>query len=306
MSVQPILGAALVATAVPVAWWSVSRPRPAGGDPARRLRGDSPQRDLRDLELAPAGGVRLSRSFVGAVGRIADRLSPLGTGNRLDARLAAAGVAWPSERFFASRVLLLVVGGVVGLVTFAASPGTRTLLLAVGLTVGGWYLPIVALNQRAARRTEEIRRALPDTFDQVTIAVEAGISFEAAMARVAANGTGALAEELARTLQDVQLGVPRAEALAGLAKRSALPEVHALVGAIQQSERYGVPIASILRTQAAELRERRRQLAEEQAMKIPVKVVFPLVFCILPALFIVIIGPAALRFIENGGITGGG
>jgi tight adherence protein C len=135
--------------------------------------------------------------------------------------------------------------------------------------------------------------------------VEAGLAFEPAMARASRSRRGPLADELSRTLQDIQLGVPRAVALKNLVQRTDVPDLRTFVHAIAQAEKYGVPIARILRVKSSELRSKRRQAAEERAMKIPVKIVVPLIFCILPALFIVLMGPAVIR-IANTGFSGGG
>jgi tight adherence protein C len=296
---NPVLAAAMVSVSVPLAWWALSRPVRLGVDPARSLRNGGQPHDVRDLELARSAGDRVLTPVVDHLLGVARRLTPSGAADRVETRIAAAGLAWSLDRYYSLKLLLLAVGGVLGVVHLAASPGILSLLLAIGVAAAGWFGPDVVLHDRASHRRDTIRRELPDTIDQVTIAVEAGLGFEAALVRVAGNGTGELAAELTRALQDVQLGVPRTEALGRLATRTGLPEMHRLVAAIQQSERYGVPIVNILRVQAADLRERRRQRAEETAMKIPVKVVLPLVFCILPTLFIVVLGPALARFISD-------
>jgi tight adherence protein C len=182
---------------------------------------------------------------------------------------------------------------------FASAPSTLSLLFAFLMVAIGWFAPDIIIDGRADVRRKSVQRELPDTMDQITIAVEAGLGFEAAMARVAANGGTTLSTELARTLQDIQLGVPRTDSLDGLAARCDVKELRSFVTAIRQAERYGLPIANVLRVQAGELREKRRQRAEEHAMKIPVKVLFPLVTCILPTLFIVVMGPGVIRIIDT-------
>jgi len=154
------------------------------------------------------------------------------------------------------------------------------------------------LINKAKERKKTIQQALPDTLDQITISVEAGLGFEAAMARAARTGEGPLNEELARALSEIQLGAARHDALRGLVDRTHVPELRHFVLAILQAETYGLPVAHVLRVQAKELRVKRRQRAEERALKIPVKIVFPLAICILPTLFIVILGPAAIRMFE--------
>jgi tight adherence protein C len=129
----------------------------------------------------------------------------------------------------------------------------------------------------------------------MTIAVEAGLGFETAMARAGRTGTGPLAEEIVRTLQEIQIGVPRSKAMRNLADRTEQDDLRHFVLAVVQAESYGIPVADVLKTQAAEQRLKRRQSAEERAMKIPVKIIFPLILCILPTLFIVILGPAVIQ-----------
>jgi tight adherence protein C len=179
-------------------------------------------------------------------------------------------------------------------------PVTPTSLgLSVVLGTLGYFTPDVLLYGRAAERMDAIRLALPDTLDQLTISVEAGLGFDAALQRVANSGSGPLAEELHRTVNEITVGIPRAQAFRHLLDRTDVPELRAFVVALQQAEQYGLPTARVLRVQSAELRVKRRQRAEERAMKMPVKIVFPLVVCIFPALFIVLLGPALIRIIRT-------
>jgi tight adherence protein C len=170
-----------------------------------------------------------------------------------------------------------------------------------GLLAGGfgYVLPDLLLWSRGKERQEIIQRELPDTLDQLTISVEAGLGFDAALTRVASTGQGPLAEELRRLLGEVKVGVPRGEALRHLLDRTDVQELRHFVLALQQAEEYGLPVARVLRIQSSELRVKRRQRAEEQAMKIPVKIVFPLVLCIFPALFVVLLGPAMIRVMRT-------
>ena len=165
-------------------------------------------------------------------------------------------------------------------------------LFGLSLPIVMFFAPDEILRLKAVERQKRIRIALPDTLDQITVCVEAGLGFEGALARAAKTGDGPLAEEIVRTLQDVQLGVPRKEAMRGLADRNSVDELKQFVLAIIQAEGFGIPIARVLRIHANELREKRRQAAEERAMKISVKMLLPLVTCILPTVFIVMIGPA--------------
>jgi tight adherence protein C len=186
----------------------------------------------------------------------------------------------------------------VGVLAFLANPSLPTLVL-LGILVGaGWFGVDYIMDRRARERQETIERQLADVLDQITVCVEAGLGFEAAMARVAQN-EGPLPEEIGRTLQDIQIGVTRDRALEALLERTDVTDLRTFVHAFIQAERYGIPIAQVLRIQAAEMRDKRKMKAEERAMKLPVKIVFPVVLCILPALFVVVAGPAVVRISQT-------
>jgi tight adherence protein C len=163
------------------------------------------------------------------------------------------------------------------------------------LTFVGFVAPDSILNNRVEERKKEILRTLSDTLDLLTISVEAGLSLNAAIAQVVRNVPGVLSSEFARMLQEIQLGVPRSEAFRHLAERTDVEELNSFALAMIQADIFGVSIASVLRTQAAQLRIKRRQAIEAKAQQTPVKIVFPLVLCVLPALFVVIVGPGAIQ-----------
>jgi tight adherence protein C len=144
-----------------------------------------------------------------------------------------------------------------------------------------------------------MQRALPDALDLLSITVEAGLGFDAAVARVARQSGGPLGEELHRVLQEMQIGKSRSDALRDLADRTSIPELKSFVLAMVQADIFGISIAKVLQVQAKEMRLKRRQRAEEQAQKVPVKIVFPLILCIFPSLFIVLLGPAVITIYEN-------
>jgi tight adherence protein C len=221
----------------------------------------------------------------------------------LEHRIELAGMAdrWPVDRVLAMKLGGVMAGAIFGLLLFAGDPSTTGFLL-LALTCGiGWFGPDVLIGRRADARQREIERSLADALDQITVCVESGLSFEAAVARVA-DGDGPLADEFMRVLQDIQLGMPRNRALENLLERTDVADVRGFVHAFMHAEQYGIPIAHVLRSQAAELRDKRRQRAEERAMKIPVKLVFPLTLCILPALFVVVAGPAVIRVSNSFGM----
>jgi tight adherence protein C len=231
----------------------------------------------------------------------AKRFTPASFVAHLDRLLVRAGrpPAWPMKRLLSAKVALALVAAVLGLLFVASQPGAARLLLAIVVTLICYFVPDLLLYSRGQERQAAIGLALPDTLDQMTIAVEAGLGFEAAMARAAYNGKGPLAEELVRTLQDMQVGRSRREAYADLSNRTTVTDLRRFVRSIVQADQYGISISGVLRTQAAEMRLKRRQRAEEKAMEIPVKVLFPLMFCILPVLFIVLLGPAAIGVMDS-------
>ena len=231
------------------------------------------------------------------------RLSPSGQADRIRRRLDLAGnpPRWDVDRVYAFKTLGLIAGfllGVLGSLAFGAST-----LVAIGvtivLTLVGFYSPDIVLLQISQVRQERMQRELPDALDLLSISVEAGLGFDAALSQVARNTTGPLAEEFFRVLQEMQIGTGRTAAMRALGERTTVPELRGFVTAMVQADAFGVPIANVLRVQAAEMRIKRSQRAEEKAQKVPVKILFPLIFCILPALFIVVIGPAAITIIRN-------
>jgi tight adherence protein C len=287
-------GAAMVSAAVVVLVASLHGARV----PAQLVRSNlsnAPERltDLRAVVLTRPTRERVLKPAVSGMARTARRLTPHGVLESLDRRVALAGVSdrWPLERVLASKLVLGAAGVLVGTLLFVSNPSGGTLLLLGVAFVIGFLCPDAFLAARARERQELIERELPDVLDQVTICVEAGLGFEAALQRAAATGSGPLAVELARTLQDIGLGMSRRTALDALMARTDVSDLRHFVLALGQAERHGVPIAQVLRIQSVELREKRRQRAEERALKLPVKLVFPLVL----ALFIVLLGPAAIR-----------
>jgi tight adherence protein C len=230
-----------------------------------------------------------------ALGR---RFTPSDASSRLRRKLDLAGnpPGWDSDRILAFKMLGLLVGGAVGLlVPLLGGNVAWAILFGVGLAVFGFVLPNIVLYQTAYNRSQTIQRELPDALDLLVISVESGLGFDAALAQVARNTTGPLAEEFFRVLQEMQLGTGRSDAMRALADRTDVADLRGFITAMVQADAFGIPIANVLRIQSREMRIRRSQRAEEMAMKIPVKILFPLIFCILPALFIVILGPAAIQ-----------
>lgn len=300
MSITVILAAAAVAASIPLLWWSVAGTRTGTRSVDRSVLmggGGGGTVDLRTAVLQRSATERTVKPLAGALARLARRLTPVGWIESLDRRITLAGrpAAWPMERVLIAKVVLGLAAFGVGFLAFSGNRTLTWLLVWAGMTALGYFAPDLLLYSRGKERQETITKALPDTLDQMSISVEAGLGFESAMARAGKSGAGPLAAELVRTMQEIQIGVPRTKALRNLADRTESPDLRHFVLAVVQAESYGIPVADVLRTQAAEQRVKRRQRAEEHAMKIPVKIIFPLILCILPTLFIVILGPAVIQ-----------
>jgi len=199
----------------------------------------------------------------------------------------------------ALKAVLLVVGAAIALslAVFFASPLTWVLWIVVG-AAAGFFAPDVLVLHLAQVRQEDIRRTLPDILDTLVVTVEAGLGFEAALAQAVQNGRGPMVGEFARVLHEMQIGRPRVDSLREMAARTNVTELRAFASAVVQATTLGIPIAKVLRQQAAEMRLRRRQRAEELAQKVPVKILVPMILCIFPALFVVVIGPGVIRIVE--------
>lgn len=247
------------------------------------------------------GETKAKRQRGGRLESFASRFTPDRLVAKLDHQLALAGrpKTWPLKRMMATKIVLCASTATMGLLFVGSAPSGKTVLLALIATATAYFVPDLLIYSKGTERQSAIALELPDTLDQMTIAVEAGLGFDAAMARAGQNGKGPLAAELVRTLQDMQLGMGRRDAYVALLERTKSPDLRRFVNAIVQADRYGISISSVLRVQASEMRLKRRQRAEEKAMKIPVKVLFPLMICILPVLFIVVLGPAAINVIQT-------
>jgi tight adherence protein C len=230
---------------------------------------------------------------------LALRLSPSGASERMSRLLDRAGNPgnWTAERIMGFKGSGLLVGGLVG--AFFGGMSFKGLLFALVGAAAGFYLPDLLLMNLGQKRQEELRRGLADSLDMMTVCVEAGQGFDAALLQVARSVDGPVAGEFARVLSEIQIGKSRGEAFSSLGGRTTVPEVKNFVSALVQADRLGLPIANVLREQSTQMRLVRRQRAEEKAQKVPVKILFPMLLCIFPALFIVIIGPGAIRMIDT-------
>jgi tight adherence protein C len=235
-------------------------------------------------------------SLLESIGR---RLTPPAYVAFLDRLLALAGrpVTMPLGKVLGSKLALGLTGA--GLGFYLTAIGSTPLMKLAGLfvLVLGYFIPDLLLYSKGQERQKLMQLELANTLDQMLISVEAGLGFEGAMARAGENGKGPLAEELVRTLQDMQVGRSRRESYLALAERTNIPELRSFVQAVVQADTYGIAISRVLRVQAKVMRVKRRQRAEEKAMKLPVMILFPLLFFIFPVLFIAILGPAVINTI---------
>lgn len=231
-------------------------------------------------------------------------LSPDWLVARLERDLALAGLTqqWPIRRVLRLQYIGLAVAIVFAGLFLASGPSTIRLLLAVAVVAIAAVAAPAVVAGRARERQDAIQHDLADALDQLTISIEAGLGLESAVARAGQYGKGPLAEELTRTVQDMRVGFSRKEAYLALAARTSSSDLKRFARAIMQADAYGVPVGTVVRAQAKEMRAKRRQRAEEKAMKVPVKVLFPLMFCILPVLFVVVLGPAVINLV---GVFGG-
>lgn len=235
------------------------------------------------------------------VSTLSKTLVPKGSRTRLEQMLSQAGrpPAWPIERLITVKLVLTVAAPMLAVLCVFNAPSPLLKVVGVLCAVLLYFLPELRLYSVGIERRQKITLELADTLDQMSIAVEAGLGFDAAMIRVAKNGSGVLAAELIRTLQDVQVGMTRRAAYEDLVERTQVPDLKQFIRSILQAEAYGLALSSVLNTQAAEMRLKRRQRAEAKAMQIPVKVIFPLMLCILPVLFMVVMGPGVINIVAN-------
>jgi tight adherence protein C len=245
---------------------------------------------------------RLVDPVISLTRRLAVRLSPQGTGDRISRSLDRAGnpQAWSVERVMGAKGLGLIIGVVIPVLVLGF--GFYGLVGAAVLGLFGFFLPDLLVFNAAIRRQDQMRKGFADALDMLTVSVEAGQGFDAAILQVARTVPGPIGGEFARVLSEIQIGKSRREAFSAMGERTSAPEVKNFVSALVQADRMGLPVAAVLREQSREMRVVRRQRAEEQAQKVTVKILFPLIFCIFPVLLIVIIGPGIIRIV--GAFTG--
>ena len=265
-------------------------------------RGDV--KSLEEIELSQPFAERVIVPLVRRIGEFSARFTPQKAIQDTARRLELAGNPWPIDAatFLAIRFLLAVLlGGFLTAVVLISPPSNASdnFMYIGGATFAGFFLPHLMLTSRITRRQSEVRKAMPDALDLLTICVEAGLGFDAAMSKVSEKWENELSLAFARAIREVQLGKVRREALKDMADRLGIPEMTSFVAAIIQSEQLGVSMAKVLRIQSDQMRVKRRQHAEEEAHKAPIKMIIPMALLIFPSIMIIILTPAALQIMEN-------
>lgn len=256
---------------------------------------------VREDELAKPLAQRTIGPVVIGLGNFLKRFTPVGYLEKKQRKLMLAGYPGnlDAPAFIVIKLLTTALGlaGSFVLIDYGGDALQRVVLFALPIALG-FFGPDAWLERKVDERRQAMLRALPDVLDLLVISVEAGLGFDSALARVVATVPGPLSEEFFRMLQETRVGVSRRDAMRHLMERTDLDELRSFLLAMIQAEAFGVTIARVLRVQADEMRVKRRQRAQEKAFAAPVKLVFPLVFCIFPALFIVLLGPAAIQIAE--------
>jgi tight adherence protein C len=274
-------------------------------NPARaRLEAMRRSPEPQPKEVVPPISERLIAPLIGGLVQRLSKLLPASFLSGLERRLIMAGEPITVSGYLTVMLISTLATAALALavVSISTSKVGPMQVAAVALAAAvGFFLPQLWLRQRLGARQAHIIKKLPDSFDLITTCVEAGLGLDAALKRVAEKVEGPFAEELSRTLHDVALGKMRRDALKELGERTGVQDLRSFVNAVIQAEQMGSSIGNVLRVQSDQLRVRRRQRAQEQAHKAPVKMIFPLVLCIFPTLFLVILGPAAITIMESFG-----
>jgi tight adherence protein C len=297
------IAAVVLALLTACLWHQRSAPRRAtlatlrAATASTSLRAPPPARS-EPRSAAPVNRRGTFEQWASHLARVARRLSPpayaVTTARRLE--LAGKGRAVDEDRFLALRlVTLLSVGPAFVLVLLSPLHGLYALLAFIFITAVLGLGPEALLNNQVSARQERISRDLPAVVELLMISVEAGLGFDQALSRAVTSVPGPLGEEFSRYLGEVRMGASHHEALEALDRRTGVPELRSFVMALVQAETFGISVGSILRSQAKESRIAQHQHIQEQAQKAPLKMLFPLVFCVLPALFVVVLGPAAIE-----------
>ena len=263
--------------------------------------GGEKQLTVEEIELQRPFSERVLRPAIEKLGSLMSRSTPQKARQDLLNRLELAGRPGnlTPEDFVAVRLVAAAIFAALGFLLglLLANPVYLVISLAVGAILG-YYVPVLWLRQKVDSRRAEIQKALPDALDLMVICVDAGLGFDAALARVTDKFHNALADLLSKALREVSLGRPRLEALDEMGRSSGVEDLHNFIQAVIQSEQFGTGIGKILRIQADEMRRKRRQRAQERGAQATLKMMLPMVGCIFPTLWIVLLGPAVLILMQ--------
>jgi tight adherence protein C len=271
----------------------------------RAMAKDPSTIDLTELELSKPFAERVLKPIGDSVAKLVKKITPVEVINQTQKRLTAAGIKMNATIIvFVQFILAVLLPGLIIASGVMAKMGTlKGLGMAAFAGVLGYMMPNSWLNTKVGARRLEITRALPDALDLLTISVEAGLGFDMALSKVVEKTKGPLSAEFARAIYEIRLGKQRRESLKDMAARLDCPDLTQFISALVQADKLGVSIGNVLRVQSDQMRVKRRQRAEETAMKAPLKMSFVLVFFVLPALLIVLLGPAAISVITELGGT---
>ena len=249
---------------------------------------------IRRPELRGSFASRILRPFFNSIGRFLGRFTPASTVESVNKSLVAAGnpMNLGAREFYAIRLVFMLLGALMGYAFYTRMPERFALLMGLIVFVVFAYAPTVWLRGRIRRRRDRIKRSMPDALDMLSVCADAGLGFDQSLQRVGESWKTELGREFTRVVKEMSLGVSRAAALRGMAERLNVTELSSFVAIILQSDELGMSIADTLHSQANQMRIERRYWAQEQARKLPIKMLFPLMFLILPALFVVVLGPA--------------
>lgn len=304
MTLLFVLGVALVLLAIVLVGSALSSSAEGGGVnrslAVLEAMTNAPKEMTRELDKPFAE--RVLAPLQARATKIGRRISGADTSDRIRRKLDLAGnpAGWTVDRVLSGKVIGAVAGLFLGIVfsLMLESPTVKIVVIAGG-ALAGFFAPNMYLYQKAHDRAEKLQKELPDAIDLLTISVESGLGFDAAVQQVARNTEGPLSEEFSRVLREMQIGQGRADALRAMGERADVADLRSFVGSMVQADSFGIPIAQVLRVQSAEMRVKRRQRAEEKAQQVPVKITIPLIFCILPTLFIAVMGPAVLSIMDS-------
>lgn len=266
-----------------------------------RFAGPGKDYSERERELAVSLAARLMRPVAEELALLMGRFTPRSMRDDIKVKIARAGNPGNMQvsDYLAFKGLLMIALPLATFLLLIGRSFSSALLLSLMMLGLGSIIPDLMLASATRKRQKAITKALPDVLDLLTVSVEAGLAFDSAIAKVVEKMSGPLADECQYTLQDIRVGKPRRDALKDLGERNGVPDLEHFVSSLIQADTLGVSISKVLRIQSEQMRQRRKQRAEESAMKAPVKLIFPMVFFIFPTLFVILLGPAALKMIDT-------